>query len=161
MATRTPLVMVAGNIQQLQAGDTIVVAASTYTSRSETNGEASVAVVIGAPVYSSAAGSVKRAQANALSTARVAGLGMDTSIAAAAAGNILTGGTLVATTAQWDAVAGTTGGLAFGAVYYLDPTTAGKITSTAPTTVGQVVTEIGVALSTTELDVNVKTPVLL
>ena len=41
---------------------------------------------------------------------------------------------MVATTAQWDAVAGTTGGLAFGANYFLSAGTAGLLTATAPTT---------------------------
>lgn len=161
MAIQKVLVMVGGQIQALQPGDTISVASSQYDSLSQTNGEASVAVVIGAPVYSFAAGSVKRAQANALSTARVVGLGLAASTAAAAAGFILTDGVLSASTAQWDAVAGTTGGLAFGAVYYLDAATPGKITATAPTTVGQVVTEIGTALSATDLNVNIKSPILL
>ena len=162
MTTRVPLVMGSDGLpQQLQSGDNISVAASTYTSRSLTNAESSAAIVIGAPVYASAADAMKRAQANAKSTCKVAGLGLDASTAAAGVGNIITGGILVATTTQWDAVAGTTGGLTFGTYYFVDPTTAGKITSTVPTTVGQCVTLVGLAISTTELELDIQPPVLL
>jgi hypothetical protein len=162
MALKTPLVIGADGLpQQLQAGDTITTAQATYTSRSVTNGEGAAAVVIGAPVYASAADTVKRAQANAKATAKLAGLGLDPSIAAAGVGNIITGGTLVATTTQWDAVAGTTGGLAFGTLYFVDPANPGKLTSTVPTTVGQCVTLVGIALSTTELELSIQPPVLL
>lgn len=162
MTTRVPLVLGPdGLIQQLQSGDTINVAAGQYTSRSVTNGEGAAAIIICAPVYAFGADTVKLGQANAKTTSQLAGLGLDASIAAGAVGNIITGGILVATTAQWDAVAGTTGGLAFGTRYFLDPTTAGKITSTPPTTVGQCVAVIGMALSTTELLVEIDPPILL
>jgi hypothetical protein len=162
MALKSPLVLgTDGLVQQLQSGDTISVAASQYTSRSVTNGEASAAMVIGSPVYAFAADTVKLAKANAKSTAKLAGLGLDVTVAAAGVGNIITGGVLVATTTQWDAVAGTTGGLAFGTTYFLDPVTAGKITSTVPTTVGQCNVLIGTALSTTELELAIQPPTLL
>lgn len=162
MTLRTPLVLGSDGLpQQLQAADSILSAAATYTSRSVTNGEASSAIVIGAPVYASAADTVKRAQANAKATAKLAGLGLDASFAAGAAGNIITGGILVATTTQWDAVAGTTGGLAFGTEYFLDPATAGKITATPPSTVGQCNVLVGIALSTTELELQITPPILL
>jgi hypothetical protein len=51
--------------------------------------------------------------------------------------------------------------LTFNTPYYLSPTTAGLMTSTVPTTVGQVVAQIGVAISTTELLVKITTPILL
>lgn len=162
MTTKTPLVMGSDGLpQQLQAGDNIAVQGATYTSRSVTNGEGASAIVIGAPVYASAADTVKRGQANAKATSKLAGLGLDATIAFGAVGNIITGGILVATTAQWDAVAGTTGGLAFGTLYFLDPANPGKITSTVPTTVGQCVTLVGIALSTTEMELSIEPPILL
>jgi hypothetical protein len=112
-------------------------------------------------VYASGADAVKRAQANAKSTGKVAGLVYDTSIAAGASGNIAQSGVMVGTTAQWDAVAGTTGGLVFNTYYFLDPATAGKITATPPTTTGQVNVLIGLALSTTELELELSPPILL
>jgi hypothetical protein len=161
MAFRIPLVINAGQIEQLQSGDQILIPAATTDIRSLTNGEASTTLVIGMAVYVSAASTVKRAQANALSTSDVVGLVYDTSIATSVAGNIAVGGVLTATTTQWDAVAGTSGGLTFNTIYYLDPTNIGKITATAPTTVGQVVVQIGTALNTTDMDITIRQTVLL
>lgn len=162
MALRSPLVLgTDGLIQQLQAGDSLNAAVTTSQARTITNGEASAAIVIGAPVYMSAADTAKRGQANAKSTSKVIGLGLDATIAAAATGNIQVGGVMVATTAQWDAVASTSGGLTFNSDYFLDPTTAGKITATAPSTVGQCNTRIGTALSATELKLALAEPILL
>ena len=132
MATRIPLVLVAGQIQQLQSGDGFVVAAATYDARTATNGESSVALTAGMAVYVSAASAVKRAQANAAATSQVNGVWLDASTAAAGSGVYAAGGIAICTNTQWDAVAGTSGGLVAGTMYYLDPTTAGKITSTAP-----------------------------
>lgn len=162
MALKSPLVLGSDGLpQQLQAADSIFSAQALYTSRSVTNSEGAAAIVIGAPVYAFAADGVKKAQANAKATSKIAGLGLDATVAAAGTGNIITSGVLVATTAQWDAVAGTTGGLVFGTYYFLDPATAGKITATVPTTVGQCVALVGIALSTTELELQIGTPILL
>ena len=161
MATRIPLVLVAGQIQQLQTGDSIVVPASQYDNRVATNGESSTALTAGMVVYPSAAGACKRAQANAMSTAGACGIWMDTSTAASSSGNYAAGGIATATTTQWDAVAGTTGGLVFNTTYYVDPTNPGKLTATAPTTTGQVVQQVGKALSTTEFEINIGPTILL
>lgn len=162
MALRVPLVLgTDGLIQQLQSGDSLNAAVTTSQARSITNGESSAAIVCGAPVYMTAADTVKRAQGNAKSTSKVIGLGLDASIAAAATGNVQVGGVLVLTTVQWDAVAGTTGGLTFNTDYFLDPANAGKITATAPSTVGQCNVRVGTALSTTELRMILAEPILL
>lgn len=162
MTTRLPLVLGAdGLAQQLQAGDNISSPTNTPSIRSVTNGESSVALTIGTPVYASAADTVKRGQANAKSTGKLAGLCYDSTIAAAAAGNICQSGVLIATTVQWDAVTSQTGGLTFNATYFLDPATLGKITTVVPVTVGQVVTVVGMAISTTELELNFAMPILL
>lgn len=61
-------------------------------------------------------------------------------------------GIVTLTTSQWDAVKGGSGGLVAGAAYYLGPTPIGGFLQTAkPTTSGQAVAQVGVALSTTEL----------
>ena len=161
MATRIPLVMNAGQMQQLQAGDSIIVPASQYSNDVLTNGEASQALTIGMPVYVSAAATAKRAQANAASTARVAGLWVDITTAASSSGNCAVAGRIVATTGQWDAVAGTTGGLTFNTPYYLDPANPGKLTATAPSTVGQLVVLVGVAISSTDMELDIGQPILL
>jgi hypothetical protein len=64
---------------------------------------------------------------------------------------VQTDGILSATTGQWDAVAGTTGGLTKDVIYYLSAATAGLLTSTAPSSAGQFVKKIGVGISTTEM----------
>ncbi len=143
MATRIPVVIVSGELEQLQPGDDIIAPITGTVNISLTNDEASP-IVIGAPVYADAALGVKKAKANAV------------------AGDVATMGVLTfASTTQVDAIAGTTGGFAFGVRYYLDPSTAGMITATAPTTAGQLVCEIGVALSTIVLKIEIKKRILL
>lgn len=161
MATKIPLVLGAdGLVQQLQSTDTISVPFSGVDVRSVTNSD-SVALVFGTPVYAFAAGSVKRGQANAKSTSGVVGLMYDATTAAAAVGQMAAGGVMAGTTAQWDAVTGATGGLVFNTLYFLDPVTAGKLTTAVATTVGQCNALIGRAISTTELEVDISEPVLL
>lgn len=160
MALRKPLVINAGQIQQLQSGDLLDASVIEQEVLNLTNGE-SGAVVIGAPVYIFSANTIKKAKADAGGTSNPIGLVKDASIAASEAGAILTSGVLAATTEQWDAVAGTTGGLTPNAVYYLDPANAGKITATPPSTAGHYVVKVGVAISTTELKLDIEPSVLL
>lgn len=122
-----------------------------------TNANAST-MPIGSAVYSSASGAVNNARANAAGTSLVVGLAT-ADILAAASGSVTTSGPVTATTAQWDAIAGTTGGLTFNTPYYLDPTTAAHITATPPSGTGQYVTRIGYAVSTTVLIVNIQPPI--
>lgn len=163
MAIRQPLVIGADGLpQQLQSGDSIASPTNTPSVRAITNGESTVAITLGMPVYASAADTVKRAQANAKTTSKIAGLVFDATIAAGAVGNIAQSGVLVGTTAQWDAVVtGQSGGLTFGSLYFLDPANAGKLTTTAPTTTGQCNTFVGTALSATELELQIAQPILL
>lgn len=157
MATKKPLVMGSdGRPQQLQSGDTIANAADT----GQVNQTAAAALVAGNAVYTSGADAVNKAQANASGTKDVLGLAT-AAISSSASGTIQTNGIVALTTTQWDAVAGTTGGLAPNAIYFLDPATAGKITATPPTTAGQYVCEVGRALSTTEFLIDIRSPILL
>lgn len=119
------------------------------------------ALTIGEAVYIFSADTFKAAEANASGTTRAIGLVADNSIAASASGNVRVSGVLAATTSQWDTVAGTTGGLSAGSVLYLSDSTAGHLTATPPSTTGHYVVEIGQALSSTELLINVKAPILL
>lgn len=160
MALRKPLVINAGQVEQIQAGDTLDAVVTEVDVVQLTNNNAS-AIVIGAPVYCESAGQVDLAKADASATVQALGLVKDTSITASASGNIQTDGVLAATTVQWDAVAGTTGGLTAGAIYYLSATTAGELTETAPSTVGQFVVRVGIALSTTEMEITFSPPILL
>lgn len=160
MASRKPLVIVSGQVQQLQAGDTLDASVTEVDVVSKTNDNAG-SIVIGTPVYVKANGNVDKGRANASGTVQLLGLVKDTSISAAASGIIQTDGVLAATTGQWDAVTGGSGGLTAGSVYYLDPSTAGLLTATAPSTTSQYVVRVGLAISTTELDISVDAPILL
>lgn len=160
MALQKPLVIVNGEIQRMQSGDTLDAAVSEVDIANLTNNNAGT-IVIGNAVYTDAASGVDLAKADAIATTEVVGLVKDATILTTASGDIQTDGVLVATTTQWDVVAGTTGGLAAGTVYYLDPSTAGNITATAPTAVGQFVVRIGIALSTTDLEISIMEPIKL
>jgi hypothetical protein len=95
--------------------------------------------------------------ANAASgtTSSVVGLAYS-GIASGASGLIATDGECVASTAQWDAIAGTSGGLTFGVKYFLSATTAGNLTATPPSTAGQYVCNVGQALSSTRMLVRIQ-----
>lgn len=146
MAQKKPVVVNGGQFEQLQSSDYI----ANVDLPQLTNDE-SGSIVIGAPVYSDANDGVKKAKADAVGTVNVIGLVADVSIAAAGTGGIQTDGILAATTGQWDAVAGTSGGLTKDVIYYLSAATAGIITSIAPSVAGQFVKQIGIAISTTEM----------
>jgi len=61
---------------------------------------------------------LKKAKADAGGTANVIGLVAQASISSGVSGSIQFSGVLTATTAQWDAVFGTTGGLTKGVRYF-------------------------------------------
>lgn len=157
MATRKPLVLGAdGRPQQLQAGDTLGINSET----GQVTLTAGSTLVAGSPVYASGTDACEKARANAGGTSRVIGLTAE-GITSAASGVVQTNGVLTLTTAEWDAAFGTTGGLAADTTYYLSPGTAGLGTGTCPTTVGQYVVILGIALSTTELLIRISEPILL
>lgn len=160
MAVKIPVVVYSGELAQLQSGDSISSPITGVIELSQTNDEVG-SIVICAPVYNDAADGVKKGKADASGTSKLLGLVNATTIASAAAGMIATSGIMTATTAQWDAVAGTTGGLAFGTYYYLSAATAGLLTATAPSTAGQYVVQVGVAISTTELKLQIQQRILL
>jgi len=151
MAQKKPLVLTGGQIEQLQSTDYI----ANNDIPQLINGNAG-SIVIGTPVYASANNTVDKARANAVGTTNVVGLVYDASISAAASGGVLMDGILSATTDQWDAVAGTTGGLTRDVIYYLSAATAGLLTSTAPSNVGEFVVSVGIAISTTELKIEIQ-----
>lgn len=160
MALHKPLVIINGQLQQIPSTGTLDAPQAGGDVLVQTNDEVG-AIVIGAPVYNDVADGVKKGQANAAGTSKLLGLVRDTSIAAAATGSIQTNGPLQATTGEWDAVTGGSGGLAVGTKYYLDPATAGKLTATAPTTVGHRVVLVGIAVSTVILNIGIADSILL
>lgn len=162
MALKKPLVLYSGLPGQLQSGDTLdVTSTSSGVIIQQTNDEAGP-IVIGTPVYNDVNDGVKKAKADAAGTSNVIGLVAQASISSGVAGSIQFSGVLTATTGQWDAVFGTTGGLTKGVHYFLSAATAGIGTTTAPSTVGQYAVYLGLALSTTELSVGAPfTPIAL
>lgn len=114
----------------------------------------------GHAVYAKANGHVDSAQANAAGTTECLGLAAE-EILTTATGPIQTAGTLVLTTGQWDTITGQTGGLTPGAYYYVSPTASGSLTTTAPTTAGQFVAPVGLAHSTTEMEIRPERAILL
>lgn len=157
MALRKPLVQVNGQIQQLQAGDTLDASVTEVDLIDMTNDNVG-SISKGQPVYVSSAGSVDLAQADAAGTKSVVGFVYDTSIATATTGSIQTDG--VIEVADWTSIAGSAT-LTAGSKYYLSDSSPGEITSTAPTTSGNYVVPIGTALSTTELEITIEPTILL
>ncbi|CAN5462830.1 hypothetical protein BH20VER3_BH20VER3_00950 [soil metagenome] len=148
MASRKPLVLVDGEIQQLQSGDTLNATVSEVDIVTLTNGDAG-AHALGDVVYISAADEAKKAKADASGT---------TNALALATGAISNG---VSGAYQTDGILGGLTGLTPGAVYYLSDATAGLIASTAPSAGGSYVVRIGIAISTTELEIQIGRPILL
>jgi len=156
MAVQKPLVLINGQIQQIPPGDTLSAAASQVDIVNLTAG---VTVGKGCPVYISSANTFNKAGAGASGTSNVIGLA-SAAITSGTQGPIQTDGVMTATTAEWDAVAGTTGGLTAGTTYYLSAT-AGMLTSIAPSGAGQYVIKIGTALSATDLEITIGDSILL
>lgn len=125
----------------------------TYTSINANAGT----LAAGTPVYASSAGHFDAAKADAAGTALVTGL-LIADCTTGIAGGQQHANLLTLTTAQWDARTGGSGGLTVG-LYWLDPTTAGKLTATAPSTVGQQLAPIGLALSTTQMRLHLAPPI--
>ena len=139
-------------------GGTTVTSVSTLLQQALQNNQGST-INIGQAVYTDASGTVKLAKADASGTRLVTGLVLDTTIANTSTGNIAVEGVITATTTQWNAVTGGAGGLTAGAKYWLSNGTAGGITATAPTT-GWLV-YVGKALSTTQLELAIASPIRL
>lgn len=147
MAMRKPLVIVGGQIEQLQTGDTIDVTGDLGIDLTNDN----VGTLDqGTPVYVTAADHCDKAKADATGTRRVIGLVGANTIGTGVSGFVQTTDIITLTTGQWDAVCGTSGGLSADTVYYLSAATAGLLTATAPSTVGQYVVPVILAISTTE-----------
>jgi len=104
----------------------------------------------GGAVYASAAGVVTKGIATSAAAATVVGLA-GTTLGTSSPGPMIFRGIYVQATALWDSITGQSGGLTPGSWYYLDPTTAQRLTKTAPSTSGQYVTIVGLAISSTEL----------
>jgi hypothetical protein len=144
MAIKKPVVLTLGELEVLQSGDTIDLDTSCNNiTLSNTSGGA---FVPGQPVFASAAGEIDLADADTDAASKVIGLTKE-AIADASTGLVCTDGSVTLTTGEWDAAAGTVGGLAFGAQYFLSDT-AGAVTATAPSASPKRVVKVLIGLST-------------
>lgn len=156
MALRKPLVLINNRPQECPPEDTLDAQVGEVDIVNKVNGNAG-AITICQPVYVKSDGNVDKARANASGTARVLGLVKDASVSASATGAIQTDGLFVATTTEWDAVTGETGGLTPGAEYIVSPDTAGNLIQRESATIdaGEFIVPVLLALSTTEADLNI------
>lgn len=117
-------------------------------------------MVAGAPVYVKSDGDLDLADASAIATCGST-IGLVAADAATTTeASVVTRDVLTLTTAQWDAVTGDTGGLTPGSRYYVS-LTAGELTTTAPSTSTEVVKQVGIALSTTQMLVTPTEPTVV
>ena len=110
-------------------------------------------VVIGNVVFFNTVGDAVKAQADVEATMLGVGFASET-IADTTSGDFQVDGIMIATEAEWNAVTEEgAGGLTEGAKYFVSEITAGKITTTAPSVVGEFVVQIGIALTSTKLKI--------
>lgn len=123
-----------------------------------TNGNAGT-LAPGCPVYlNGTANTVDKARANAIGTSVVAGLAK-ASVLTTATGSFRSAGRLSLTTGQWDAITGETGGLTAGARYFLDAAAAGELVQTPVDAAGNFLVQVGVAISTTDMLIQINQPI--
>lgn len=148
MATRKPLVLVSGEIQQLQAGDTL--GGTSETGQLTLTNSDAASTAIGDIMYLHTVGDqVKKAKADAAGTTD--GVCVALAVIASAASGVF----------QFNGVVVGLSGLTPGATYYLSAATAGLMTTTPPSTLGQYVVRLGKAVSATELDFRPERAILL
>lgn len=156
MAERRPIVIITGEQQELPAGDTLPGVATPQVGTTFT-----AASIKGSVVYSDGNNTVDLAKASAIGTSIPVGL----SVAAysAGAGFYQPSGVFTASLAEWDALTGESGGLVPNSKYFLSTDTNGFIDlqSNLSLTAGQYAVRIGVAISTTELQVNFAERILI
>ncbi|OWK35473.1 hypothetical protein [Fimbriiglobus ruber] len=114
----------------------------------------------GNAVYMSVGNRVEKAHADQEVTARVVGLCACASTPEGRV-DIQMRGILTLTISEWDAIAGTDGGLKAGRHYFLSETTPGAIVATTPEKVGHYVVAVGIAISSTEMEIKRGIPHLL
>jgi len=120
--------------------------------------EAGEVLTIYIPVYLDG-GTVKKARANSENSSKVAGLTTRASAQGETSTYLYEG---VITNSDWSAILeGSSTTLTEGSLYYLSATNAGRLTSSAPTTVGQFVVQVGYAQSATKLALQIQPPIKL
>lgn len=161
MSQFPPLVIESGQVRQFASGDTLVggtiskncenINAGTITKCTPIYSYDDAYPVGGDPFF------VDKAKADVFKTSKVIGLAI-ADAATEAVVQFQSTGTFAATTAQWDAVTGGTGGLNLNTIYYLSPTGEGLLTTTPPSRAGQFLVPVGIGISDTEMVLNIKQP---
>jgi hypothetical protein len=147
MAIVKPLVEKDGEIERLQAGDTLDVNADCFTR------VFTVTTSPGAPVYSDTNTSVNLAQANSEVTSDLVGIAKE-AVSAGQPGPVCHDGVVNLTTIQWDAITGQVGGLTLASKYFVSNAASGLMLAQgnlAGIGAGEYVVEVGHAISDTEL----------
>jgi hypothetical protein len=164
MAERRPLVIDSGLVQQFPIGDLLpldMLPAGAVSGHCITLENVGVSLIPGSPVYVSGDAEVSRAKADAAGTSAVIGLAA-VAIGSTALGAIQVDGLITLTTVEWDAVAGTTGGLVPNTVYYLTPISPPPSLSSTPTTgSGNYIVVVGRAISSTVLKIQISEPIVI
>lgn len=157
MAQRKPLVLDDSlKMQELQVGDFIDSGGNKITATFTS------LTVIGEAVYADGNDTVDLAQANAAGTSKAVGLACG-GVAALGSGEYLFAGPATLTIGEWDAIAGTTGGLTADLCYFLSDAAPGNILeegSTGGIVAGDSVVILGYGISTTTMLVNIEKPIL-
>lgn len=126
--------------------------------RNSANGSVFAIIPGNAVSAATAAGFTLADKTAAVGRFKVFGLAKQAIGASPAAGDIVTHGELVLTTAEWDAVTGQVGGLTPGGYYYLGAV--GGISTSVIGTPGTYQIEIGIALNATTMMIQIKDRVL-
>lgn len=162
MAARKPLVLKDGIIHQLPAGDTIDAPITATTEYSIVNNSGGAMGRLQS-VYSEGTNNASLARANAENTSRWLGFVKDITVNHTNSFTVITNGVVVAaSSAEWEAVvenSGTPEPLTASVRYYLSPDVAGKITPNPTTTSGNILLQVGIALSTTVFLIQVRDPI--
>ena len=124
-----------------------------YTDSVDTN------VVVGDVVYKTNAGNIDKALADGSIVPRVAGMIYADASTGSGAQYKMEG---VIERQDWSSIQNSgTSSLSEGVFYYLSATNAGNISTSAPTTVGQYVVQVGYAQSATQLNLQIQPPIKL
>lgn len=132
---------------------TVTIASGIVSSLAEADSQ----IKIGNLIYLKSDGHMDLAKADNSSTAQAVGVAIEDANAAEACSYITEG---QVERGDWTTIADVVS-LTPGVSYFSSAATAGKITATAPTIVGQYVVRVGRAISATKLDIEIESPILL
>jgi len=155
MTARRPLVYIDGTKYVLPAGDVISGDVQNLNITAPMTNNDAVTITKGMPLYIHSSGNVRRAINTSLAASKVCGLCYDASVVSGGSAIVQVSGQLEL--AVWTSITGTAA-LTPDAYYFLD-STSGRLTESPPTT--GFITLVGIALTTTKLDIRINDPIQL